>query len=164
MNYIVTVKPEIYVTYQDIEADSEKEAFNIACKRFREEYDNKGFVDIDNTSLVLDEIKPAPDNEFVPREAEIIKGLKNGTIKIANHGGIVCCVGDEGTDNYVEFYFEGPEEEDMTPEEFRKEYTPEDIAEHIRGALDDCMCNNYDVDEAMDELRLFTKLLRERNK
>lgn len=161
MKYTVTVKPELYVTYDDIEADCEQDAFDIACMRFREEYDN-GMISVDNPVLKLDEVKPMPDSEFVPHKSEILKGLQLGIIYIENHGGICCCIGDPGadSDNYVEFGFEDAEETDMTPEEYLKEYGLEDVAEHIKDMFDDALDNHGDESEALYDLRLFTQQLR----
>ena len=64
------------------------------------------------------------------------------------------------SDNYVEFDFEGAEEADMTPEEYLKEYSLEDVAEHIKDMFDDALDNHGDESEALYDLRLFTQQLR----
>lgn len=55
----MTIRPQIFITYDGIESESKQEAFNKACKMFREEYEAQGFIDIDNPALDADEIREA---------------------------------------------------------------------------------------------------------
>lgn len=97
-------------------------------------------------------------NYDAPSVEMIASGLQKGIICIEEHDGIMCCAGEEGSGDYVAFYYEGHEGDMVTLDDYLKDYDTREIAEHIQEA----MKGLYEMREDMrPELDTFTALLEE---